>query len=102
MKHKYRALWGLTADERTYIYSLCRFYRYEPSYIVSRIHQLCDEVAGEYSAALFEYLTTDANVEYIACKHYVSSSVLSSKTKLFFRQYRSRFFKVPIVSHSKQ
>ena len=55
-----------------------------------RIKAICDEVAGEYSQALFVMLTDDTkNVHTVAIQYYLSTSQLYRFRKKFYERYAS-------------
>lgn len=53
------------------------------------MQRLCDECAGEYSAALFELMTTEKSIQQVCNVHHVSPSRMYD----FRRKFNEKWFK---------
>lgn len=80
----------LSYDKQGYIYFLCKNYAAQPEEVKKKIRTLCDEVAGEYSAALFSVLTTGKSVRKVAIEHYISEPQLYRLRLQFYQSWNER------------
>lgn len=72
------------------IYFKCMNIKELPEEEQQRIRALCDEIAGEYSGALFTILTDDTkNIHAVAMQHCTSESQLYRFRKKFYERYAS-------------
>ena len=72
------------------IFFTCLTYREQPKCVREKIERLCRETAGEeYSAALFELLTTERSVRSVAVDRAVSESQLYKLRKAFYEAWKS-------------
>lgn len=77
----------LSYDKQGYIYFLCRNYSCLPQRTKEKIKRLCDEVAGEYSPALFRVLTSSAGIRRIAEENYISERLLYDLRREFYERF---------------
>lgn len=80
----------LSYDKQGYIYFLCKNYAAQPEEVKKKIRTLCDEVAGEYSAALFSVLTSPKGVRRSAVEHYVSERQLYELRRKFYERWNNK------------
>jgi len=73
-----------STEEQGYIYYCCRTYSRREKRVQQKIDRLCDLAAGEYAAALREFLLTDADWIYICQKHHISESTLDRIRRRFY------------------
>ena len=59
----------------------------EPKRTQERARSICEEVAGEHEAALWEFLTTDKSIVQISMEHYTSESVLYRLRRDFYARW---------------
>lgn len=71
-------------DLQGYIYFASRRFRDLPEGKRKKIRNLCEDVGGEYSEALFEFVTTDAGATAICTKYYISLSTLERAVKRYY------------------
>ena len=74
----------LPYEKQGLIYFTCRNFEHQPKHIQDKIERLCRQCGGEYCAALFELLTTDATVPAVAMRHFLSEDALSRLRKGFY------------------
>jgi len=71
-------------DEQAFIFYTCATYGTQKKTAQNRIRRLCERAAGEYAAALLEFLTTKADFRYICTKHSISDSTLERARRKFY------------------
>lgn len=71
-------------DRQGYIYFTSKLFRDLPQRQRREILDLCQECGGEYSAALLEFVTTDANATEICLKHNISRSTLERVVRRYY------------------
>lgn len=75
-------------NEQGLIYFTCMNIKKLSEEQQQRIRALCDEVAGEYSEALYTMLTDDTkNIHAVAMQYYVSESLLYLYRKKFYEHF---------------
>ena len=68
-------------DTQGYIcFLLRRFHKLEKAE-QKRLRELCRKAAGMYGTGVLEYLTTDADADYICARHHLSPSTLERMVK---------------------
>ena len=78
---------GRSYREQGQIYFTCQNYARLGARQREKIDRLCEQVGGEYAGALKEYLTTDADWQYICTRYYVSSGTLDRLRKRFYEAW---------------
>lgn len=81
----------LPYKKQGYIFFLCQNYDELSEDIQMEISLKCDEVAGEYSDALFAVLTTEKSISSIALQYHISESALYRYRKQFYEMWVSHF-----------
>ena len=71
-------------DRQGYIYFASRLFQNLPKIQQKKIQDLCRECGGEYSAALLEFVTTDATATEICMRHSVSRSTLERAVRRYY------------------
>ena len=74
-------------DRQGYIYFASRLFRDLPEEQRREILDLCRECGGEHSAALLEFVTTDATATEICIKHNVSRSTLERAVRRYYMNF---------------
>lgn len=85
----FRALRGVRLPEKKQglIRYTCLNYADMPERTRKKIDRLCQIVGGEYSAALFELMTTRRSVVDVALAHHVSEGVLYARRRRFYERW---------------
>lgn len=80
---------GIKLDyvEQGYIFFTARRFKKLNKKMQDAIVELCRECAGEYYAALLEFVTTDASATAISIKYYIDRSTLYRKVKIFYENF---------------
>lgn len=73
--------------EQGKIFFQCLNYKNEPRATKEKIDRLCREVGGEYEKALKEYLTDNADMQYISTRYYLSVATLDRLRKAFYEKW---------------
>jgi len=71
-------------NRQGYIYFTSRLFRELPQERRKEIVELCRESGGEYSAALLEFVTTDATTTAICLKYNISHSTLERAVRRYY------------------
>ena len=87
MGFRYKRGLGVEYDLQGYIYFQTRRYNKLPEWEQENIKKLCCSAACENHAALFEFLTTDANGVYITQKYYIAPATLYRAVRKYYRAY---------------
>ena len=74
-------------DRQGYIYFVSRLFRDLPERQRREILRLCQECGGEYSAALLEFVTTDATATEICMKHNMSRPTLERAVRRYYVRF---------------
>ena len=74
-------------ERQGYIYFISRLYRELAPKDKQTIRELCKTCGGEYEAALFEFVTTDATATAIASKHYLGRRTLYRAVKRYYENF---------------
>lgn len=69
------------------IYFLCRNVDRLPPEKRKKLKRLCNEAAGEYSAALWAYLTTEKTAVAVCMEFYLSQETLFRVQKRFYENF---------------
>ena len=82
----------LRAVDRTYkeqgqIYFACQMYAKAPKPTRDKIDRLCQEVGKQHARALKEFLISEADMQYISTKYYVSVPTLDRLRKAFYERW---------------
>ena len=90
-KTAYKKLQGvkLPKKKQMLVRAICLNYADRPKWEQDKIQRLCDECAGEYSAALFELMTTEKSIQQLCNVHHVSPSRMYD----FRRKFNEKWFK---------
>ena len=94
MNFKKRRSINLSYNKQGLIYFTCINYGDQPEHIRRKIYELCEEVGGEYSKALFTLLTRSKSVLQISLEFYVSETKLYMLRKQFYEAW-SRYMYEP-------
>lgn len=87
MKYKYHGSINKSREEQGLIYYTCQNARLLPPRKQIYILNLCIKIGGEYSNALYETLTTSANMLYTANNHYMDESNLYRLVKQYYEAF---------------
>ena len=71
-------------DRQGYIFFLCRRFRHLPKEKQRVIRDLIEQAGGEYSRALFRFLTTKESAVKICREEYLSEATLYRAVKRFY------------------
>lgn len=74
----------ISYNRQGYIYFTSRLFQNLPKRQQSEIRNLCQQCGGEYSAALLEFVTTDATAAEICMKHSLSRSTLERAVRRYY------------------
>lgn len=69
------------------IFFECLGYSRAPKATRDKIDRLCAEVGGEYSKALKDFLTSDADMQYISTKYFVSVQTIDRLRRHFYERW---------------
>lgn len=69
------------------IFFECLGYNCATKPMKEKIDKLCQSVGGQHAKALKEFLTTDADMQYISTKYYVSTPTLDRLRKAFYEKW---------------
>ncbi len=75
-------------EEQGEIFFTCRRYEYQSERTKRKIRDLCRRAGGEYSAALFAYLTTRASWQEVADQYHISSKTLDRARQKFYEMWK--------------
>lgn len=84
---RYRKSRDLKYDEQGFIFFVCRNFKRLPENVKAEIRQGCDEVCGDYGAAVFEYITTDKSFLLVSMEFYISEYTLAEYVRKFYRSW---------------
>ena len=70
-----------------YIYFASRCYEQLSPGQQRKITDLCLRAGGEYHAALFEFVTTDAGATAVCMRHHLSQSTLERAVRRYYEQF---------------
>lgn len=87
---KFKALGSVkkSYEEQGEIFFTCRRYEYQSERTRQKIRDLCRRAGGEYSAALFDYLTTRASWQEVTDKYHISSKTLDRARQKFYEMWK--------------
>lgn len=78
----------LPYEKQILIYAMCVNFKIVPKSTQDKIVRLCSRAGRQYAEALFDLVTqSETNVEGIAMKHHMSSSVLYEARKRFYEMW---------------
>ena len=77
----------LKAERQMYIYSVSRLYKELSERNRKTIRELCNECGAEYSAALFEFVTTDTTATALEFKYHLSKPTLYRIVKKYYESF---------------
>ncbi len=66
----------------------CLTYDAQPKEVKDKIKQLCEQVGGSFSDALFEFITTEKTATEISLNYYVSETHLYNLRKKFYESWK--------------
>lgn len=84
---KYKPGIKVSYERQGYIYFKSRSYNTLDSEEQSVIDKLCREIGGEYSSALFAFVTTDASATKISIDYYLSKATLYRLVKEYYEKF---------------
>lgn len=84
MAFRYKRSVPVDYDRQGYIYFASRAYQGLPAGEQKRVRELCQQAGGEYSQALFEFVTTDNGASAVCMKHYLSVSTLERIVRRYY------------------
>lgn len=89
MKPEFKRLRGVSKsyDEQGAIFFACRNYSRQPKRIQEKIRRLCERAGGEYSDALFHFLTTDISWQRTCMDYYISEATLCRIRRRFYESW---------------
>lgn len=73
--------------EQGQIFFCCLNYKKQPRATREKIDRLCESIGGQYSAALKEFLTTDADMVWVCDKHFVSQGTMNRLRQRFYEAW---------------
>ncbi|MCI2047832.1 MAG: hypothetical protein LKJ90_08970 [Faecalibacterium sp.] len=91
MKYERGPRFGLSENQQSFLYWSLRNFDTMPPQAQAFTHQLCAEIGGSDSDALFHCLTTKTPIPMIATAHNVSSSLLTGYVRKFYQEFVSRY-----------
>lgn len=74
-------------ERQGYIYFLSRSYEQLSRSRQEKIRVLCQTCGGEYSKALFEFVTTDEGAVAVCLRHHLSQSTLERVVKKYYESF---------------
>ena len=74
-------------ERQGYIYFSSRTYDQLSPSQQRKIVDLCLRAGGEYHAALFEFVTTDAGATAVCMRHHLSQSTLERAVRRYYEQF---------------
>lgn len=74
-------------NRQGYIYFVSLLYRDLDVMGKRKIRELCKEHGGEYSKALFEFVTTDTTATAICMRHHISKSTLYRAVRKYYENF---------------
>ena len=84
---RYKRSIKVSYERQGYIYFLSRSYGQLPARKQAAIRELCDRCGGEYSRALFEFVTTDDGAVVVCQRHHLSQSTLERVVKKYYEAF---------------
>lgn len=88
--YRYKRSVRLKPERQMYIYAVSRLYKELPERDRKRIKELCDECGGEYSGALFEFVTTDTTATALDFKYHLSRATLYRIVKKYYEEFPNK------------
>lgn len=85
---RYKRSIPVTYDLQGYIYFTSRLYQELPKGKQAKIRKLCEEAGGEYSDALFAFVTTDAGKAEICAEYFISESTLERAVRRYYLAFQ--------------
>jgi len=89
--YRYKRSVKLKPERQMYIYSISRLYKELSERDQKRIRDLCDMCGGEYSPALFEFVTTDTTATALYFKHHLSKATLYRIVTKYYESFPKNF-----------
>lgn len=80
----------LSYEEQGYIYFVSRLYKRLPAERKKEIRELCTVAGGEYSRALFAFVTTGQGAEAICTRYFLSLSTLERIVKKYYMAFSEK------------
>jgi len=74
-------------DKQGYVYFASRRYKELPAETRTVIRNICKTAGGEYSAALFEFVTTDITATALTMKYYISRATLYRIVRKYYEEF---------------
>lgn len=71
-------------DQQGYVYFVSRIYEQLHPWQQKKLVDLCSQAGGEYHAALFEFVTTDAGATEVCMRHHISRSTLERAVHKYY------------------
>jgi len=84
---RYKRSIKLSYERQGYIYFLSRSYSRLPTRKQEKIRQLCDSCGGEYSGALFDFVTTDDGAAAAWPSLHLSQPTLERVVKKYYEAF---------------
>ena len=84
---RYKKSVRLKAERQMYIYAVSRLYKELSERNRKTIRELCNECGAEYSAALFEFVTTDTTATALEFKYHLSKPTLYRIVKKYYERF---------------
>lgn len=86
-KFRYKKSIKLPYSRQGYIHFISRRYKELPKAKREKIEAHCRRVGGEYWAALFEFVTSDAGGVAVSLRHYISEFTLYKLVKRYYEEF---------------
>lgn len=77
-------------DRQGFIYFTSKLYQELPKKKQTKILNLCLECGGEYSQALFEFVTTDSGATNVCMQYHLSRSTLERAVRKYYERFPKR------------
>ncbi|MGN1120988.1 MAG: hypothetical protein ACI4RV_01395 [Eubacteriales bacterium] len=74
-------------NRQGYIFFISRLYKELPESEKRMIESLCEKCGEEYSAALFEFVTTDRTATSVCMRHYISKGTLYRCVRRYYESF---------------
>ena len=84
---RYKRSLPVSYERQGYIYFASLLYAEMPERAQRTILDLCRRCGGEYSRALFEFVTTDAGATAVCARHYLSPSTLERIVRRYYERF---------------
>lgn len=87
MQFKHNRNFGIAYKKIGLIYFTCLNYSSQSQRTKDKVRNLCKEIGGVHMEALFEAVTTDQTIQYVAQKYFMDESGLWRLCKKFYQSW---------------